>query len=702
MKNKKIKLLTIFTLLLLILLPVILFSCAKKIKITVVGRNGKEFKYLIDQYTTLKEFKNMHYSDLYEEGFTLTGFSNKTSSDIKLDEFSPIEKNLKIYAKYSQNYITITLYSSIGKFLQKDKETDKITITVESYSVLKETLYNEGILKSEYIPIKDDKLKFKGFKPINNKKTFEELLDEKIYFNLELIAQYEGYVDITLSANNDKNEFQDAKFVDFDNKNEIKVTVKYNEKLQNADLSQYVPKIPGFSFTGFYLKNNKDYKDVLATEDIVLYSTYKIVKQPLLLDFNGGKYYDVEKLVLLENYNTNLNEISYLKDIIPEKEGCKFIGFSLNKKDPNDYLNHKLKEDVVLTALYKKNKYSITLEAVDALFEDGTNKKIIEIEYNENLLEKINEIEKPKKEHYSIISYTFDNDVVIHESYKVKENIKVKINFTNNKTLKINGFDVNIEDIEYNTKLTDIDFERPQKEGYKLIGYKVNSESELKQEEDIFITEDTILEPIFEINKYNVEIFGFNTLENVEYNKNLSDLTFEKPTKEFHKLIGYKINNEDPIMQENEIIIKSDLIIYPIFEINKYNVEIDGIKTLENVEHNTVLSDIYEDPIKDGYKFIGYKIDDENIYQANEIIITSNIVLHPQFIEIFTINVKTEDNSYNKTYTNVELNTIVKNIENFEEINVENKVTIYKVDSQIIDINTYKITKNIDIIIYLE
>ena len=187
----------------------------------------------------------------------------------------------------------------------------------------------------------------------------------------------------------------------------------------------------------------------------------------------------------------------------------------------------------------------------------------------------------------------------------------------------------------------------PTKEGHTFSCWKkVGSSSPFDFAKEV-ITENTVLEAVWDTNKYTVSFMDGETKasdpQTVEYGKTATAPT--APTKEGHTFNCWrKVESSSPFDFAKEVITE-DTVLEAVWDINTYTVTFDYPDGQEDVENKVFLGGKVEipkdpEPADEKYEFLHWTADAESKeeFKFDATPIEDNLTLYPVFgIKKFTV-----------------------------------------------------------------
>ena len=558
-----------------------------------------------------------------------------------------IVKKIKPYEIEVKKYISKIKLNNNGKEIEYEYgKLNKVNQTVKNLKNLsgeieyKIEIKNTGEKSGEITKIEEEVTEGLKFNKEKNSE-WEEKNGKIINRSLEGIKLKAGEEkEITLKLDIEKTDEARSYLQKVTAKGEVYQNVVYildgkeyrKEKVLDREKIEE-PKIEQENFKGWYTDKkytNKYNFNNDVTKDIILYgkveeSTKKYTVQ----------YIDEGKIIKEEE----LKEGSIINAPEVTKEGYTFTGWYEGEEKYDVY--EPITRDLILESKYEINKYKVRF-----INEDGNVLQEETLDYGSMPIYKKETPTKTRTEEYS---YEFEKWTP--EITKVTSNQEYKATYkaTKNKytvTYVNEGKEYHKETALYGNTIKNV--ENPTKEGYTFIGwYDINDK---KVNHPITVTKNMTLYSKYEINSYKVSYYneGVKYIDDQKINYGENAL---KPNTNPSK-IGYtfkywslKENGEE---YEFSTKITKDIVLYAVYEINRYTVTYinDGVEYhKETLEYGSVIIDV-QDPEKEGYTFKGwYDINDEKV--NHPITVTKNITLYSKYeINTYTISYYNEGVKY--------------------------------------------------------
>ena len=286
--------------------------------------------------------------------------------------------------------------------------------------------------------------------------------------------------------------------------------------------------------------------------------------------------------------------------------------------------------DVTYTAKYEINTHTVTFNAVDGKFSDGTSTFTNDYNYNADVAMP----GVPAKEGYSFVAWVDDaTNVEYAKDATLPKMIDGDVSYTakyeiNSYTATFTAENVTIETKSYtygaqvNKPSTD-----PSKEGYTFKGWKAADGTVYGADRALpaMGAGDVNYTAHFEINSHTVTwVFGTedeNQVDTYEYGKPVQMAA--KPSKIGHTFAGWKYSKTGEIFADGAAIpamIDEDVTYTAQWNIDSYKVTFIADKAEHDSKtyaYNTAVAKP-EDPVKTGYTFKGWKAADGTLYGEND------------------------------------------------------------------------------------
>ena len=400
--------------------------------------------------------------------------------------------------------------------------------------------------------------------------------------------------------------------------NEYKTTYNINDTFEIEN-----PTKEGYTFVGWTGSNGDTPELNLTitntTGDKSYKANYSINSSSLTIDRDNGENNEV----ITKNYG----DVITLVD--PVKEGYAFTGWLLDNKPYSLNTYTFTNDNRVLKATWRIITYTINYDL------DGGS---LDIENKENYtIEDSFVLNNPSKEGYTFTGWSGTDIDGLSKNVSISNTIgnrSYKANYKiNTSTLTINpngGLYNNSSDVITITKNygETIELSSPSKDGYTFKKWITSSNEDYLSNEYTFNGEDEVLTASYGVDLYNLTIYLDGGVDNVDYNNTytIDDvITLENPTKEGYTFIGWSGTDIDGLSMNVTIShMMGDRTYTANYSINNYTLTINpNGGTYNNTSSNTEITKAYNDtytletPVKEGYTFTGWTINDET-FEGNE------------------------------------------------------------------------------------
>lgn len=416
------------------------------------------------------------------------------------------------------------------------------------------------------------------------------------------------------------------------------VILKYNNGIEdlhfNVNVGESINEIiapvkEGYKFIGWYLNDELFSFDTLVTKDLVLEAKYEVFEEVKIYDvtliYNNGL--DNQTIKVVEN-----STLIELKE--PTRDGYIFLGWYLNELEfPID--TKITSNNIILTAKWEKEIVVTTYDVI-LKYDNGMQDVKLVVEEN-SILDSLND---PIKPGYNFIGwfvedekYDFNSKVVTDLTIVAKYELIVVDVYHLVTLIFDNGFTNQTFKVKENTLIKDLI--EPTKEGYIFLGWYLNDI--IFDYTNEVISNDIILEAKWEeiyveVN-YTITYNLNNGLKDIIVVVNENDIVSkpEDPSRIGYIFIGWFLDDIEFIFNNH---INSDLTIdaHWVKETVKYNVEIVLDNGQQNISYRVIEFEKVtkpQDPVKNGYNFIGWYLGD-NVYDFNSEV-TSNIRIEARY-----------------------------------------------------------------------
>ena len=387
--------------------------------------------------------------------------------------------------------------------------------------------------------------------------------------------------------------------------------------------------------------NGKEYDlNTKVTKDITLYSVYDINKYTVTF-INEKEKYDEQQI----EYGGNIKVPTS-----PSKEYYTFKYWSLEENGDSYDLSTKVTKDITLYSVYDINKYTVTF------------------------IDKGKEIDKQELEAGSIViapkvsmeGYTFKYWSEKENGEEYNLNLPVTKNLTLYSVYEINKYNVEFYDNDKLIKTIKVDYDNTinsnevptvSKTGYTFTGWTENNKN---FDFTTKIKENKKLYSKYEIIK-NAVIFNDEnriTTKKVDYNNKVEKI-------ESQGKIGYTFKYWSTTQDGEEFdfntLITEGITLYAVYDINEYSVNFidqgNAYGDTQKVKYNKIAVKPETDPIKEGYTFKYWSLDENGVAYDFNTKITKDITLYSvysvnsykvSFVDNGTKYIEDETIEYNK------------------------------------------------------
>ena len=431
---------------------------------------------------------------------------------------------------------------------------------------------------------------------------------------------------------------------------EYTVTYVDNEKIvktekvkENGSLT--APKVSKEGHTFKYWSeepNGKEYDlNTKVTKDITLYSVYDINKYTVTF-MNEKEKYDEQQV----EYGGNIEVPTS-----PLKKYYTFKYWSLEENGDSYDLNTKVTKDITLYSVYDINKYTVTF------IDKGK-------EIDKQELEAGSVVIAPK---VSMEGYKFKYWSEKENGKEYNLNLPITRNLTLYSVYEINKYNVEFYDsnkliktikVDYDNTINSNEVPTVSKIGYTFTGWIENNKN---FDFTTKIKENKKLYSKYEIIK-NAVIFNDEnriTTKKVDYNNKVEKIESQGKTGYTFK---YWSTTQDGEEFDFNTLITESITLYAVYEINEYSVNFidqgDVYGDTQRVKYNNVAVKPETDPIKEGYTFKYWSLEENGVAYDFNTKITKNTTLYSvysvnnykvSFVDNGTKYIEDETIEYNKT-----------------------------------------------------
>ena len=381
------------------------------------------------------------------------------------------------------------------------------------------------------------------------------------------------------------------------------VSISGNDLLKTDENGNYyieVEYLEQFEYLPFAtMSNNQFSKWVLSTQDsmviteetiyiwtesIWIIPTFTLEQYTIVINLNGGTY-DGSQASIVHNINYGDSILDTIAKYIfdnPTKVGYDFIGWKYNGNLLEDRLTYAT-GSVEVFAYWEIHNFNITYSNVENATNNNPN--------TYNILNRV-DFKAPTKVGYTFDGWYLDPDYTneIKDTTNQVSDLVLYAKFTpiTYKITLVDGSDTTY--LEY-TVISNVEFEKPTKEGYTFVGWKyegnyITSTNGLTG--DITVEADWEgLPRTITIQLAEGESYEGDLIINAKYGDLLSKYTFAIPQKTGYTFVKWVLANETDL----PAIITDNITIKPQFTETIYNVTL----TINNIPtglSNTIIGEI--------------------------------------------------------------------------------------------------------------
>lgn len=317
----------------------------------------------------------------------------------------------------------------------------------------------------------------------------------------------------------------------------------------------------------------------------------------------------------------------------PEKEGYRFLGWSLNGgTELVDVCSMPIKEKTEFSAVFERIGYTVTF------ISDGKTHDVQSVWHKE--CAKLPA--KPEKEHYNFIGWADDEGVIANI-----ESIAVTGDKTFHAAFEKKSYNVifAVDDAEYSRQ--SIKYEAnallpkaPSKEGYNFVGW-ADDKGTIVNVESIVVTSDITFYAVFEETWYSVVfVAGENECSRQTIQHKGNAASPEAPSAEGYDFIGWAHGETGEIVDISSYAIVKDTVFNAVFEIKKHIVSFmvgQDVFAQYRISHGSA-PEIPDDPVLENrLVFLGWSTeptDDRSmVIDLSEVIIDAQAEFFAVIIE---------------------------------------------------------------------
>ena len=517
-------------------------------------------------------------------GSTITEPANPTKSGFKFAGWYEDEALTSLYTFNKMPNHNVTLYAK----WTESENTIRYVLNGGTNNQSNPTTYQTGIEKTLYAPTKAGYI-FVGWYLENEYLNKVEKISSDMNTDLTLYAKWESG-DYTISFNSNGGSNVDN------------ISKKYGEEVT----APTNPTKEGYIFVGWYSDQELTNQYIFTTmpnQNLTLYAKWRKNTYTIKFETNGGTE--------LEDIDVEYDDI-IIKPTDPKKEGYTFDDWYTDNTLTEKYnFDLPVSRNITLYAKWEINNYTISFET------DGGNEiPSMTVRYNNSITPPAN----PQKDGYDFVHWVDDDNEVFtfgnmpgHNItlYAIWEEKEYTISFNSN-----GGSNVESITAKYQENINEpVD---PVKEDYKFAGWYRNSElTELYSFTTMPKQNITLYAKwVKNANVINYELYGGeNSENNVTSFTDGEEISLLNPTKKGYIFRGWYLEETyqtrvDRITSD----MNEDVSLYAKWEAISYRITYvsNGGSVINSIEkaYDEELTEP-EDPIRKGYKFVGWYSDEE-------------------------------------------------------------------------------------------
>ncbi|MDE7105981.1 MAG: InlB B-repeat-containing protein [Anaeroplasmataceae bacterium] len=481
--------------------------------------------------------------------------------------------------------------------------------------------------------------------------------------------------------------------------------VATNEIQENTTVSKITaPSKDGYTFKGWSSDKDNytefDFNTVLNV-DTKLYAFYDPVVESITVTF-----VDDEKTLHTATINKGSTVSSFTA---PSKVGYTFKGWSSDKNKYTEFdFSTVLNVDTTLYAFYDPVVEYVKVEFIaddktlhTATIVKGTTASSFTAPSKVGYTFKGWSSDKNTYTEFDF-SKTLSSDTTLYAFYEIN---KITI------TYKMDNEVYTTQSIDYNTKPEAP--KAPVKIGYRfLFWYTDNDDSKEYKFDTKLIDNLTLYAKFEEVETYTLTLIIDGVTSKILVNAHSTIADAILPSKEGHTLIGWYLDAAYQNKFDDATEFEGEHTLYGYYQINTYTITFkndDSIVETKTATYNTTVSVPTSDPVKTGYTFKGWSID-ETTYTpfTSSTKITDDITVYA-FFDINTYTVTFKNGSVTVSTKTVDYNTTVElpagpsktgytfkgwstNETTYTQFNASTKITTNTTLYAFFDINTYTVT----------
>jgi uncharacterized repeat protein (TIGR02543 family) len=421
-----------------------------------------------------------------------------------------------------------------------------------------------------------------------------------------------------------------------------------------SNISDYLPtplSKSGYSFAGWYLNDAFTVAlndDTLLTETTTLFAKWEINSYTLTINNNNGNAIDSTVVTFADQITLPSN---------PVKEGFTFVGWYTNESLTTPYQSQTMPaNNLTLFAKWDLNTYRINFYANHGVLTSTS--------MNYPFGQSLPTLEVPTREGYSFQGWFLD------ESLNLPYNINTMPagNIDLFAKWEINDYTVSFETFG-GTSITSVLMtfndaillpNDPVKEGFTFVAWYTDESLTSPYQSQTMPANDLTLFAKWDLNSYRINFYtndGVLNSTSINYAFEQPLPALEVPTREGHTFQGWFLDESFLQPFNYQRMPSRQLDVFAKWEINTYTLSINNNNGSSMNSTVVTFADqitLPEDPVKEGYTFVGWYTDESltNPYQA-QTMPANNLTLFAKWdVNSYQINFNSNDGTLTSTSAN--------------------------------------------------